>query len=634
MRLDNSVDEASSDALDQSSRIITPSTHEPPSNTRAPALATFTREQIKARIGNGEVLVLHRSYVYKLNAWLHKHPGGELAILHFVGRDATDEIEAYHEDKVLRWMKGFIIGRVSQEDWNETEGGEGWKPLNPPVQIGLWPMHTIRPRATDPTSRTRPASGSEDSGYATADAESSSESQEFQEEKGPKKDLIQRHSKVKKSGTLLRSNPNPQDLQKFSETLEMSFSAKLEALEPDSLTFNHNLGEYDVSPARQQHLARSYRVLHDQIRSAGLYEAPRLLYGYGPDLIRYTILFIIFFFTSPFYPLLNTRFLSLMGSSVSEPAPTPSTLQYFISSVFLGLWWHQITFVAHDAGHSGITGDWTTDRLIGILIGDFLVGISIGWWCDNHDIHHLVTNHPEHDPDIQHLPFFAVSNKFFSSLRSTYYNHIMRFDGFASKMVAYQHRLYYFIMMFGRFNLFFNSYLFLANSKKQNKYRALEVTGIIFFWSYFGTLLYLLPTYPIRIMYLLVSFALTSPLHVQIVLSHFAQSTADLGLTESFAHRQIRTTMDVSCPPYLDFLHGGLHRQVTHHLFPRLPRHNLRRASENFVKPWCQSVGLVYESYEFGEGNMRVLNVLREVANQVKVLGIVAKAQARGEIHH
>lgn len=31
----------------------------------------------------------------------------------------------------------------------------------------------------------------------------------------------------------------------------------------------------------------------------------------------------------------------------------------------------------------------------------------------------------------------------------------------------------------------------------------------------------------------------------QIVLSHFSRSTEDLGVLESFPHRQLRTTMDV-----------------------------------------------------------------------------------------
>lgn len=597
-------------------------------------LVTFTRDQIKARIANGEVLVLHKACVYKLNSWLKKHPGGELAILHFVGRDATNEIEAYHPDKVIDQMKCFIIGKVSLEDWNDTDGGQGWRPLNPPIQVGLWPMPSsrsdLRPLARSDSS----ADGhSLDSGYATADADSSNddkESSSISSQKGS----IRKRVKSKPSPSSHQTRTHHENKINSSERLELSMSEKLQALEPKLHNDQRTLtvGKYDVSPARQQHLSRSYRRLHQQIRSAGLYNAPRFCYGYGPDLLRYTILFTIFFITSPFYPLLKSSFSSLMGSIPDEPQPV-STLQHLISSLFLGLWWHQTTFVAHDAGHSDITGDWKTDRVLGILFGNFFNGVSVGWWCDNHDIHHLVTNHPEHDPDIQHLPFFAISSKFFSSLRSTYYNHTMRFDGFASKMVQHQHQFYYFVMLFARFNLFFNSYCFLANSKKQNQFRNLEILALIGFWTCLGTLLYLLPTNPIRLMYILLSFAVTSPLHVQIVLSHFAQSTEDLGLTESFPHRQIRTTMDVSCPSYLDFLHGGLQRQVTHHLFPRMPRHNLRRATEEFVKPWCELEGLAYDRFEFGKGNLRVLRVLKDVADQLKVLGIVAEAQARGELH-
>ena len=41
---------------------------------------------------------------------------------------------------------------------------------------------------------------------------------------------------------------------------------------------------------------------------------------------------------------------------------------------------------------------------------------------------------------------------------------------------------------------------------------------------------------------------------------------------------QLRTTMNVATHPLLDWVHIGLQFQVEHHLFPRLPRHNLRKA--------------------------------------------------------
>jgi sphingolipid 8-(E)-desaturase len=71
---------------------------------------------------------------------------------------------------------------------------------------------------------------------------------------------------------------------------------------------------------------------------------------------------------------------------------------YYLSAVFLGAFWHQLTFTAHDAGHLAITHSYRIDSWIGIFIGNLLGGISIGWWKHHHNIHHLVTNSPEHDP--------------------------------------------------------------------------------------------------------------------------------------------------------------------------------------------------------------------------------------------
>ncbi len=90
--------------------------------------------------------------------------------------------------------------------------------------------------------------------------------------------------------------------------------------------------------------------------------------------------------------------------------------------------------------------------------------------------------------------------------------------------------------------------------------------------------------------------------------------------------------MDVVCSPAIEFLHGGLHLQVTHHLFPRLPRHNLRAASL-LVKEFCKEQEMEYAEYGFVEGNRRVLGVLKDVADQLTLLKKVAEADARGELH-
>ena len=73
-------------------------------------------------------------------------------------------------------------------------------------------------------------------------------------------------------------------------------------------------------------------------------------------------------------------------------------------------------------------------------------------------------------------------------------------------------------------------------------------------------------------------------------------------------------------------IHGGLQLQVTHHLFPRLPRHNLKKASL-LVKQFAAENGLTYAEFGFIAGNKDVIGVLRNVAEQVKIVGMVAQSE-------
>jgi delta8-fatty-acid desaturase len=55
----------------------------------------LSRRDIEAQIANGRSIVIVDNKVLKLDAWLPYHPGGDKAIRHMVGRDATDEVTRY-----------------------------------------------------------------------------------------------------------------------------------------------------------------------------------------------------------------------------------------------------------------------------------------------------------------------------------------------------------------------------------------------------------------------------------------------------------------------------------------------------------------------------------------------------------
>lgn len=118
-----------------------------------------------------------------------------------------------------------------------------------------------------------------------------------------------------------------------------------------------------------------------------------------------------------------------------------------------------MAFVGHDCGHNAITHNWTIDNNVGLLVGNFLTGIGMGWWKRSHNVHHICCNSIEHDPDIQHMPMFAVSEKIFNRFWSTYHAKWVEMDMVARLLIPYQHYLFYPIMGLARFNLYIQVYI-------------------------------------------------------------------------------------------------------------------------------------------------------------------------------
>jgi len=364
----------------------------------------------------------------------------------------------------------------------------------------------------------------------------------------------------------------------------------------------------------QETVVRKYRELDQRLRAEGLYDCNYS--AYAVEACRYTF-------------LAGMSFMFLQWG------------WYATSGLFLGCLWHQLVFTVHDAGHMGITHDFTIDTTIGILLADFIGGLSVMWWKLNHNVHHVVTNSPEHDPDIEHVPIFAISHRFFESLTSSFYNHVMIYDSFAKFIIPYQAYLYYPFLTFGRFNLYRLSWVYLICGHGPKKgpawwTRWLEIAGQAFFWYWYGYIVIYktIPTGWGRFAFIMVSNLVTMPLHAQITLSHFSMSTAELGPHESFPQKMLRTTMDIDCPQWLDFFHGGLQFQAIHHLFPRMPRHNLRR-TQVLVQEFCSDVGIPYALYGFIDGNKDVIGRLGEVARQAAILSKCQKTIAkRGDVLH
>jgi delta8-fatty-acid desaturase len=51
-------------------------------------------KEVEDLITEGHAIVILNDEVLKLDSWLRYHPGGDKTILHMVGKDATDEVNA------------------------------------------------------------------------------------------------------------------------------------------------------------------------------------------------------------------------------------------------------------------------------------------------------------------------------------------------------------------------------------------------------------------------------------------------------------------------------------------------------------------------------------------------------------
>lgn len=541
----------------------------------------WSRREVEGLIADGRKIIILGDRVLKVDAWLPYHPGGDKSILHMVGRDATDEITALHSEEAQALMNKYVIGKVHG----------GWVNFLPPIQGG-----TFRPLISKGVDNE-----TLDEDEDTSSSGKSTPPRVFDTDETGDRVRLRRagsHTPISVASSLVSSAELEQDQLAFTSTE----ASTAHAISSDASKYPC------LDKSSQDEVVAKYRQLDDKLRSEGLYQCPYS--AYAVEFVRYAILSVLF--------------LTFLHYSC-----------FALSGLCLGLLWHLLAFTVHDAGHLSITHGFHTDSCIGIFVADFLGGLSVGWWKRNHNVHHLVTNSPEHDPDIQHMPFFAISSRFFSSLRSSYYDRVMQFDGAAQFFIKHQHYLYYPILLFGRFNLYRLAWSYLLDPSQSPRkgsawwHRYLEMAGQVFFWYWFGyhTLYLSIPTWSSRIVFLLISHMVTAPLHVQLTLSHFAMSSADMGTHESFAQKMVRTTMDVDCPPWIDFIHGGLQFQVVHHLFPRLPRHNLRRA-QPYVKDFCDDVGIPYVIFSFTRGNKEVISRLGEVAEQLRVLEECRKVAA------
>jgi fatty acid desaturase len=247
---------------------------------------------------------------------------------------------------------------------------------------------------------------------------------------------------------------------------------------------------------------------------------------------------------------------------------------------FLAFVFAQIGFIGHDAGHKQIFRSRRANYLVGLTHGNLAIGLSYGWWVDKHNRHHAHPNHEGKDPDI------AIGALAFTT------GHARAKRGIARFIARRQRYLFFPLLLLEAVQLHVASIRSLARRGMHNRrwealllglHGAGYLSAVFLVLSPLKAAIFIIVQQALFGLYLGCSFA---PNHKGMPILSANDRT-------DFLRRQVLTSRNIRGNWLVDFALGGLNYQIEHHLFPHMPRPNLRRSQE-LIRSFCHQHGLAY----------------------------------------
>ncbi|MEV6601707.1 acyl-CoA desaturase [Actinoplanes sp. NPDC051346] len=253
--------------------------------------------------------------------------------------------------------------------------------------------------------------------------------------------------------------------------------------------------------------------------------------------------------------------------------------QLFVAAFFAVLS-TQLGFLGHDAGHRQIFRTASRNYRLGVVLANLGVGFSYGWWVDKHNRHHAHPNDEDKDPDIGAGALIFTTRQARSSGR------------LAGRLYRYQAWTFFPLLLLEAINLRISSLRYLLAGRDRSRSREALMIGLHIAAYLAAVFVVLSPGKALAFvaihqalfgLYLGCSFA---PNH---------KGMPPLSDTDNadFLRRQVLTSRNVRGNWLTDFVLGGLNYQIEHHLFPSMPRGNLRRA-QHLVREFCAAQNVSY----------------------------------------
>ncbi|WCN79452.1 fatty acid desaturase family protein [Micromonospora sp. LH3U1] len=262
----------------------------------------------------------------------------------------------------------------------------------------------------------------------------------------------------------------------------------------------------------------------------------------------------------------------------------------------------QLAFLGHDAGHRQIFRSRRANDVVGLICGNLLTGISYGWWVDKHNRHHAQPNTEGHDPDLVVAPLSFTAGQAATQ------------RGLRALFVRHQAGLFFPLLMVEGLHLHAASVRAVVG-RGGLRHRPVEAGLLVLHFAGYLGAVFLVLSAPQAIVFILVNQALFG-LYLG---SSFAPNHKGMPiLTEAdnldYLRRQVLTSRNVRGGRLLDALLGGLNYQIEHHLFPSMPRPNLRHA-QPLIRQFCTENDIAYhettliQSWAQGLAHLRAIGI-------------------------
>jgi fatty acid desaturase len=249
-------------------------------------------------------------------------------------------------------------------------------------------------------------------------------------------------------------------------------------------------------------------------------------------------------------------------------------------AAYFGVIFTQLGFLGHDAGHRQIFASRSANYVLGVVFANLMVGLSYGWWVDKHNRHHAHPNDEDKDPDV------GAGALIFTIGQATASRGLSRW------LYRFQAYLFFPLLLLEAINLRVASGRYLVSS--DNRYRTREAVLLGVHIAVYLSAVFLVLSPVTAIVFVAVHQGIFGMyLGCSFAPNHKGMPELSAADDADFLRRQVLTSRNVRGHWFTDAALGGLNYQIEHHLFPSMPRPNLRHA-QRLVREFCAGHDVSY----------------------------------------